>query len=277
VAPCGGGSPRFSLEIGVGLAQTSRTVAAGDSFLATQIAFLVISGVSVVVLMGGAMWALVRSARALTAYGRTVLLPTLTGRWVARRFRTLTARSARPDQTVGSLIRLRGRVEAEKVQRAEFSGVPSVVCRHEFGDVGGGGAGEGLLVSDFRLRLEDGTAVRVRAGEAAARKALTLVDRQPQRWHGRSAEGWFWESRLTPGDELEVIGRLQRELDASAARVSDRQPALGWTVVAGAERLLLCFATRPALMTAAAHPAPGRPLSLHAPAGGRRLRPPPAA
>jgi hypothetical protein len=233
-------------------------VAAGDSFLATQIAFLVISGVSVVVLTGGAIWTLVRSARALAAYGRTAILPTLTGRWVARRFRALATSSARPEQAVGSLIRLRGRVEAEKVQRAEFSGVPSVICRHEFGDVGGGGAGEGLLVSDFVLRLDDGTSVRVRAGDAAARKSLALVDRQPQRWHGRGAgQGWFWESRLVPGDELEVIGRLQRELDASAARISDRQPALGWSVVAGVERLLLCFTTRPVLALAGTQ-APGR-------------------
>jgi hypothetical protein len=222
-------------------------VAAGDSFLATQIAFLVISGVSVVVLVGGGLWLMVRSARALGAYGRTVLKPMLAGRWISRRFKALPFVSATPAVPAGSLVRLKGRVEAETVYRAEFSGLPSVVCRHEFGEVGGGGAGDGFTVSDFVLRLEDGNSVRVRACDAADRKALVLVDRHPQRWYdGGAGEGWFWESRLAPGDELEVIGRLQQEVDGRIARISDRQPALGWTMRAGQEGMFLCFATRPA-------------------------------
>jgi hypothetical protein len=222
-------------------------VAAGDSFLATQIAFLVISGVSVVVLVGGAAWLMFRSARALVAYGRTVLLPILAGRWVSRRFKALPAVSGTPALPVGSLVRVRGRVEAEAVHRAEYSGVPTVVCRHEFGELGGGGAGHGLTVHDFVLRLEDGNSVRVRALDAADQKLLALIDRQPQRWHdGGAAEGWFWESRLAPGDELEVIGRLQQEIDTRIARISDRQPALGWSMRAGPEGLFLCFVTRPA-------------------------------
>jgi hypothetical protein len=219
-------------------------VAAGDSFLATQIAFLVISGVSVVVLVGGALWLMVRSARALAAYARTVLKPMLAGRWVSRRFRALPFVSATPKVPAGSLVRLRGQVEAEAVHRAEFSGLPSVVCRHEFGEVGGGGAGDGFAVFDFLLRLEDGNSVRVRARDASERKALALVDRHPQRWHDVGAgEGWFWESRLAPGDELEVIGRLQQELDPHVARISDRQPALGWSMRAGQEGMFLCFTT----------------------------------
>jgi hypothetical protein len=234
-------------------------VAAGDSFLATQIAFLVISGVSVVVLVSGGIWVMVRTARALAAYGRTVLLPTLAGRLVSRRFRALPAGSSTPvagaAHKVGSLVRLRGKVEAEAVHRAEFSGAPSVICSHEFGEVGGGGEGHGLIAQDFLLRLDDGGTVRVRARDAADRKLLALVDRQPQRWRGQGGDGWFWESRLSPGDEIEVIGCLQRELDSSAPRVSDRQPALGWSLMAGPAAgrgrsrggLFLCFVTRPAV------------------------------
>ncbi len=226
-------------------------MAAGESFLATQVAFLVISGVSAAVLAGGAVWTVIRSARAALAYGRTVLRPRLIGRWVSRKFRAIPRVSGRPALPVGTLVRLRGRVEAESIHRAEFSGLASVVCRHEFGEVGGGGAGDGFSVRDFLLRLEDGHGVRVRAQDAAARRVLALVDQQPQRWNGSgSGDGWFWESRLGPGDELEVIGRLQQELDATIARISDRQPALGWTVAAGQEGLFLCFATRPGLAAA---------------------------
>ena len=222
-------------------------MASGDSFLATQIAFLVISGVSVVVVVSGAVWALVRSTRALLAYGRTVLLPIARGFWVTRRFRTLPFVRSTPPLPVGSLLRLRGRVEAGTVRRAEFSGMASVICRHEFGELGGGGAGDGLAVHDFTLRLDDGSTVRVRAQDAAERRSLALVDRNPQRWLGeRASEGWFWESRLAPGDEIEVIGRLQRELDTSAPRISDRQPALGYSVIAGKEGLFVCFGTQPA-------------------------------
>jgi hypothetical protein len=227
-------------------------VAAGDSFLATQIAFLVISGVSAVVLAGGAVWVLVRSARAALAYARTVVRPVLLHRWVTRRFRTVPQVGARPALPVGTLVRLRGRVEAELVQRAEFSGVASVVCRHEFGEVGGGGAGRGFHVFDFLLRLPDGHHVRVRARDADSRRLLGLIDSQPQRWYGAgSGDGWFWESRLAPGDELEVVGRLQQEVDTSVARISDRLPALGWTIAAGQEGLYLCFGTRPEIAPAA--------------------------
>ena len=189
---------RFSLEMRRRLAQTRGVVAAGDSFLATQIAFLVISGVSVVVLVGGGLWPMVRSARALGAYGRTVLKPMLAGRWVSRKYKALPFAAATRRCPSGSLVRLRGRVEAETVQRAEFSGLPSVVCRHEFGEVGGGGAGDGF--SRERLRpAPRGRQRRARAGLRRRRPAsvLALVDRQPQRWHdggparaGSGSRGW---------------------------------------------------------------------------------------
>jgi hypothetical protein len=222
-------------------------VPAGDAFLGTQIVFLVISGVSTAVLAGVAISSILRSSRAALTYVRTVLWPGLSDVRVSRRFRSLRPITSTTRLQSGALCRLTGRVEALSVISAEFSGASSVLCKHEFGELGGGGAGKGLTVRDFLVRLDDGSTVRVRARDASDRRALALVDRRPQRWNGlRASCGWFWESRLVAGDVVEVIGRFQREIDTTAPRLG-RQPALGWTAVAGAEGLFLCFATRPQL------------------------------
>ena len=216
----------------------------GDAFLGTQIVFLVVSGVSSAVLAGVAFSSLFRSSRAALAYVRTVVWPVLSGARVSRRFRELRPVSSTTRLQAGALCRVSGRVEALTVTSAEFSGAASVLCKHECGEQGGGGAGQGLTVHDFLVRLDDGSTVRVRARDAARRRALALIDRQPQRWNGRRAScGWYWESRLAAGDQVEVIGHFQREIDTNAQRAG-RQPALGWTVVAGTEGLYLRFGTR---------------------------------
>ena len=40
-----------------------------------------------------------------------------------------------------------------------------------------------------------------------------------------------------------MIGRLSRQVDPTAPRISDRQPALGWTLAAESEPLFLRFWT----------------------------------
>ncbi len=218
-----------------------------DSFLATEVVFIVISGVSTVVMAAVSVSTVVRLTRCLMAYARTVLWPNVAALLVSRRFRSLPASSSMVRLQPGVLGRVSGQVEALTVVRAEYSGVPSVLCRHECGELGGGGAGRGLTVYDFLVRLDDGSTVRVHARDAADRRALSLVDHRPQRWNGRLASwGWYAESRIAVGDKVEVIGRFQREIDTSAPRLG-RQPALGWAAVAGPEGLFLCYQTRPLL------------------------------
>jgi hypothetical protein len=123
-----------------------------------------------------------------------------------------------------------------------------VVSRHEVGERGGGSVERSLSALNFSLRLADGSRVKVLAQEAAAHRSLRLFDTQPHRWKAEGKRGgWYCESRVAPGDEVEVIGRLSRQVDPHAERASDRQPALSWIVVAAKERISLRFATRPVL------------------------------
>jgi hypothetical protein len=216
-----------------------------ESFIATKIAFMVVSGVAVVVMGSAATWAALRSCRAALAFLRARALPRLVRSWVVHRFGKLPLLSASPPLEAGELVRLVGVVEGSPVARASFSGVASVVFRQEVGEIHGGSVERGLAACDFRLRLDDGSTLSVRAGDAAQRRALRLDDERPHVWRGDvSKRGWFCESRVEAGDRIEVIGRLCRELDVNAQRASDRQAALGFAVVAGDEALFLCFVTR---------------------------------
>jgi hypothetical protein len=228
-----------------------------ESLIATKIAFMVVSGVAVVVMASAATWALVRSCRAALAFLRARALPRLVRTWVVHRFGELPLLSASAPLEAGELVKLVGVVEGRAVGRASFSGVASVVFRQEVGEIHGGSVERGLQAGDFRLRLDDGSTVCVRAGEAVARRALRLDDGRPHVWRGDvSKRGWFCESRIEPGDRIEVIGRLCRVLDVNAQRASDRQAALGFAVVAGDEALFLCFVTRE--RSPADRPAPSR-------------------
>lgn len=215
-----------------------------ESLLATKIAFLVFSGATGVLLTLGGIWAIGRSCRALAAFVRTSVVPRLQVAWAGYRFRKLPLSLAGSQLAPAPRVRLLGVVEGETLTHAEFSGVASVVSRHELGERGGGAVERGLEVHDFSLRLEDGSRVRVLARQAARRRWLRLLDRRPDRWRGQRGEmGWVCESRVEPGEKIEVIGRLAREVDPTAPRISDRQPALGWTVAAEGEPLFLRFWT----------------------------------
>jgi hypothetical protein len=230
-------------------------VTTASSFVATKIVFLVISGAATTVVGAWTIWATIRAGRAAFVYVRSRLSPRVLEAWVAVRVRKLAQHSALADFSGGGLVRLVGVVEAPDIDvgHAAFSGAPAVVSHHEVGERGGGSVERTLTAHDFSLRLSDGSKVKVMAGDAAAHRALWLVDPHPDRWKGdRAKGGWFCESRVAPGDHVEVIGRLSREVDPNAERASDRQPALSWIVVAAKEHMALRFRTRRALKLAAA-------------------------
>ena len=242
------GPVNFGADPARGSCQTDVTVGSGltvaESLLATKIAFLVFSGATVVMLAGGGFWVAARAARALVAFARTWALPRLQVAWAGFRFRKLPVSSGAAQLEPAMRVRVQGVVEGASVTRAEFSGVAAVVSRHELGERGGGAVERGFAAHDFDLRLEDGSRVRVLAHQAARRHWLRLLDRQPDRWLGdKGAMGWVCESRVEPGETIEVIGRLSRQVDPTAPRISDRQPALGWTLAAEQEPLFLRFWT----------------------------------
>jgi hypothetical protein len=224
----------------VGVALTTQ------SFLATQLVFLVISGAASAVIGAGGVWLMARAGKAGWVFARSRVAPRLLGRWATYRMRNLLPRSSATELVPSEQVRLVGVVEADTVAMAELSGEPTVVSRHEVGERGGGSVERGLCAVDFSLRLEDGNKVKILARDAAARRALRLLDGEPHRWLGyRDHHGWYCESRVAPGDRVEVIGQLSREIDAQAERASDRQPGLSWTLVAGHDAMSLRFRTRP--------------------------------
>src|SRR4051812_41794469 len=196
----------------------------GDVGIQNGAALLMSLGVIIVMVLG-TVWAIGLAARTRVGLARVEALPALQRWWWTRLLR------ARPPLTMatgllhGQPARLRGVVEAVGLSRATFSGAGVVVCEHAFGEFGGALLGQGLAARDFQLRLEDGTPVRVWAGVAAKRGQLRVLDGRPHRWHGRrSLRGWFRESRVVPGDEIELVGVAGLQVDADAPRLGDRQP-----------------------------------------------------
>jgi hypothetical protein len=199
-----------------------------------------------VVLTLGTGWALGHLVRTAIGLARVKAVPALVRAWSGRRLRALPPATQAKALVHGAVVRLRGIVESEAQVRATLTGAGVVVCGHALGEKGGAVVGEGLNARDFVLRLEDGTPIRVWARAAAERRHLRLLDPSPHRWKGhQSAGGWFSESRLAPGDEVEVVGCLELQVDRDAARLGDRQPPVCWTVTAARGKLLLRFVTRP--------------------------------
>jgi hypothetical protein len=115
----------------------------------------------------------------------------------------------------------------------------SFCLRGEFGGV----IDADIEADDFLLRLADGDLVRVRAGQAARRHALAIVDggaassgRLP-----RASGGWFQEASVAPGQEIEVVGLLRKELDRSAAAPGPRALPMTWTLVPPARKKLALY------------------------------------
>jgi len=188
----------------------------------------------------------VRSARMLMRMASTQIWPVLAARWMYRRLRALPAIALGPRLRPGARACLAGVVECEQPGNATLSGVPAVVCWYALGELCGGAVDEGVAAASFVLRLADGTAVRVTAEEAAAAGRLTLADGGRDHWiDERRSRAWYCESRISPGDRIEVAGHLRREVDPRAARLHDRDLPLGWAIVADDQQpLVLAFRTR---------------------------------
>lgn len=222
---------------------------AGTSFV-TKIALLVITGSLTTLLSCVGLWAVARLVRAGLSGLRSRLSPRVLDRWVNFRTRRVPVVSHGNALTPASLVRLVGVVDGDGTTRAAFSGLSAVAARHEIGERGGGRVNHGMAAQNFTIRLQDGHKVTVQARDALDQKNLRLIDRDPDRWRdGRNTHGWFCESRLAPGDEVEVIGQAARTIDRNSERIGDRQPALSWTVVAGSMPLSLRFGTRRARTT----------------------------
>jgi hypothetical protein len=217
-------------------------------FLNAEHAFRILLSLYGVVLAGAMGLSLVSTARGLLTPGQTGLLPRLAKWRASRRFRALPVLSGAPASLESGSVRLRGLVEGgDHLRAAELSGLRSVAYRVAYGERGGGSVHDDTWASDFDLRLCDGTSVRVLAREASAQGLLKLIDGKAERWNSpTSREGWFCESRLVPGDEIEIVGTLLRQIDLSAERSSDRQAPLRWKLLPVRSGLFVYFDTRPA-------------------------------
>jgi hypothetical protein len=145
------------------------------------------------------------------------------------------------------VVRARGRVEATVVRRSRLGNHPAVACsfclRGEFGGV----IDADVEADDFLLRLADGELVRVRAAGAAREHALAIVDGDAAAAGAkelpRATGGWFQEARVAPGEEIEVVGLLRRELDSSAAAPGPRALPTIWSLVAPLRKKLALYCT----------------------------------
>jgi hypothetical protein len=182
---------------------------------------------------------------------RTKLIPGIAAMSVMRRMgRTGIGRSAR-DFFDGRIIRLGGRVSAENVGpgvgplAAPAGAQDAVLCRQLVRNSLGGVLSEGFFVHDFDLVLESGDVVRVQVETAAGLHSLVLLDDAEDHWEGQGlTRGWFCESRLRAGDDVEVVGTLLREIDPRAAAHGFRRAPVRWTLIAGpSQPLVLRFST----------------------------------
>jgi hypothetical protein len=195
--------------------------------------FFLVLGVQVTVAL-----VTMQGLRRLVRWTRTHVRPDLAP-WQIARLSRMAAAASSAELVEGAVARLIGEVEAPVVTPARWSGRATVVCTDATWP-----RRYGRSTRDFFLRLGDGTRVLVCAEEAAARRALRLGDQQPDRWDGPVAGTWVQESRIEPGERIQVIGRLERRIDPRAERVGDRAVPLAWTLAAADQALALVFTTR---------------------------------
>jgi hypothetical protein len=195
-------------------------------------------------LAGGLVWASVRAFRNLLGPGRALSASRLVQWRSSRRWHAISCAPVESSLSEGAVVRLRGVVEANRARPAYLSGLPSVACQHTLGETGGGSITSGVTAMSFGLRLGDGTFVVVPAADACERHRLKLFDRKPHRWNEPSMRAWVCESRIVPGDQVEVVGRLQRTIDPSASRLGGRTPALQWTLHPVNDELPIFFETK---------------------------------
>jgi hypothetical protein len=184
---------------------------------------------------------------------RTRLLPGIAALAVVRRMQRTGAGRHPRDFFDGEIVRLRGTVVDDGLPRAA-GGADAVVCRHSVRNALGSVLSEGIVAHDFDLLLDTGEAIRVQVETAAGLHALVVLDGAEDHWAGQGlVKGWFCESRLRPGDEVEMVGTLLREIDPRAAAHGFRKPPVRWTLIpAPSQPLVLRFATTTGLAHLAA-------------------------
>jgi hypothetical protein len=176
---------------------------------------------------------------------RTKLLPGIAALGVLRRMQRADAGRHPRDFFDGQIVRLRGRVVNDGLPSPATGGPDAVLCRQSVRNALGGVLSDGMLAHDFDLLLDTGDAIRVQAETAAGLRSLVVLDEAEDHWEGRGlARGWFCESRLRPGDDVEMVGTLLREIDPRATAHGFRRPPVRWTLIAApSQPLVLRFAT----------------------------------
>jgi hypothetical protein len=181
--------------------------------------------------------------------GGLSLLPVQLGRWQRRRRlarQPLTTQIAQVDD--GTLVRLSGIIEPE---RAAFpalgSGVPAVFARTLFvlsdGTMGGPGMREDIRGVPFRLRLADGTRVRLDPASLHSVDVPAPVERvpldllkalsgaRPRRLRRRT----FRQVVLSPGERIEVLGCLVRDVRPDGQATPGRGVPMVFTLMPGSD------------------------------------------
>jgi hypothetical protein len=76
----------------------------------------------------------------------------------------------------------------------------------------------------------------VRASAAAKRGRLRVAGGRVKTWTGkplaRTESGWFSESRIAPGDVVEVVGLVSKEFDFDSGAPAPRRSPVAYTVSA---------------------------------------------
>jgi hypothetical protein len=136
----------------------------------------------------------------------------------------------------GSLVRVIGTVHAPEPFVSAVIGKPAVLALYEAGV--GNHQVRGI---DFILEVDGGESVRVAVRDAYLDESPLQETTRPADLLvvGSAGEATWREARIGPGDRVEVIGMLVREVDPTLAAGPGREPPLRWVIRAGAGMPLL--------------------------------------
>jgi hypothetical protein len=154
-------------------------------------------------------------------------------RWrrLASAYRVLGNSSVLPPS---GYVRISGTVEADAVGRSKLCGGVAVAWSFCVRGDYGGLIDSGVDGMDFFLRLADGALVRVRASAAAKDGRLRVAGGRVKTWTGkplaRTESGWFSESRIAPGDQVDVVGFLSKEFDFESGAPAPRHSPVTYAV-----------------------------------------------
>jgi hypothetical protein len=151
-------------------------------------------------------------------------------RWQLRRLASLhVSLASLRGSPPGSLVRVVGTVRAEAAFAAAVSGEPAVMTRYEVRPASGP-ASHQLRGVDFYLDLEGaGESVRVSVKDAYFDDRHALESNTPANFGvvgSGSCDTRYREARLAPGDRIEAVGVLVREVDPQITGGPGRAPGL---------------------------------------------------